>query len=96
MIYSVKELKITYIGKIMSGTTMIVCVVLISVVFGTIYDMYKKHLAFKEKTLALNKTSFDEHEALKTEMHSLKERIQVLEKIVTDEGYSIKKEINGL
>lgn len=80
----------------MSGTTMIVCVVFISVVFGTIYDMYKKHLAFKEKTLSLNKASSDENEALKTQMNNLKERVQILEKIVTDEGYAIKKEINGL
>lgn len=38
----------------MTGTTMIVLIVFISVGFGVMYDMYKKHLEFKEKTFNLN------------------------------------------
>ncbi|WP_448250309.1 hypothetical protein [Thalassotalea agariperforans] len=80
----------------MSGQTMVVCIVLITVVFGTLFDMYKKHLAFKEKMLKHNQASDADNEQLKQQVTNLESRIQVLEKIVTDEGYSIKKEINGL
>lgn len=80
----------------MNGQTMVVCIVFISVVFGTIYDMYKKHLTFKEKMLKHNQSTDNENIQLKKHVSLLEERIQVLEKIVTDEGYNIKKEINGL
>lgn len=80
----------------MTGTTMIVLIVLISVTFGTLYDMYKKHLAFKEKTLAQSHASTAEQETLKAEIKQLTERVTVLERIVTDEGYQLKKEINEL
>jgi len=39
----------------MSGTTMVVLIVLISVGSGVIYDMYKKHLEFKSRTLKNSK-----------------------------------------
>jgi hypothetical protein len=41
----------------MSGTVMVVLIVFISVGFGVIVDMYKKHLEFKAKTLDNNSQS---------------------------------------
>ena len=80
----------------MTGTTMVVLIVLISVGFGVIYDMYQKHLSFKERTMKYNQQSSEESSAMKQQITKLEERIQVLEKIVTDEGYNVSKEINNL
>jgi len=80
----------------MTGTSMVVLIVLISVGFGVMYDMYKKHLEFKEKTLNLNQQNDDKNESLKQKVIQLEQRVQVLEKIVTDEGYSVQKDINNL
>lgn len=80
----------------MSGTTMVVLIVFISVGFGVMYDMYQKHLKFKERTLHLNQKTNDENAALQAQVKDLTERVQVLEKIVTDEGYNVQKEINNL
>lgn len=78
----------------MSGTTMVV--VIICVVFGIMYEMYKKHLDFKAKTLNHNKTADEENNQLKQQVEKLTERVQILEKIVTDEGYQVQKDINNL
>ena len=80
----------------MSGTTMIVMIVFVSVGFGVIADMYNKHLRFKEKTLKHNQASDAQSEELKQQVSELTERVQVLEKIVTDEGYQVAKDINKL
>ena len=80
----------------MSGTSMVVLIVLISVGFGVIYDMYKKHLEFKERTLNHNSKSEEKNIQLRKQVATLEERVQVLEKIVTDEGYSVQKDINNL
>ncbi|PAJ74163.1 hypothetical protein CJF42_11790 [Pseudoalteromonas sp. NBT06-2] len=80
----------------MTGTTMIVLIVFISVGFGVMYDMYKKHLEFKEKTFNLNQQNDLKNESLEQKITTLEHRIQVLEKIVTDEGYSVQKDINNL
>lgn len=80
----------------MSGTAMVVAIVFISVGFGVMYDMYKKHLEFKERTLNHNSQSDEQAINMRKQVKVLEERVQVLEKIVTDEGYSVKKEINNL
>lgn len=80
----------------MTGTTMIVLIVFISVGFGVMYDMYKKHLEFKEKTFNLSQENDKKNETLEQKVTILENRIQVLEKIVTDEGYSVQKDINNL
>lgn len=80
----------------MTGTTMIVLIVFISVGFGVMYDMYKKHLEFKEKTFILSQENDKRNESLEQKVTILEKRIQVLEKIVTDEGYSVQKDINNL
>ena len=80
----------------MSGTAIVVAIVFISVGFGVMYDMYKKHLEFKERTLNHNSQSDEQAINMRKQVKILEERVQVLEKIVTDEGYSVKKEINNL
>ncbi len=80
----------------MSGTTMVVLIVLISVGSGVIYDMYKKHLEFKSRTLKDNKEANEHVAAVTKELVELKERVQTLEAIVTDASYSVKQEINKL
>ncbi|MEH6594788.1 MAG: hypothetical protein V7736_04470 [Colwellia polaris] len=80
----------------MSGTAMVVAIVFISVGFGVMFDMYKKHLEFKEKTLNNNSQTKEQAIAMMKQVQTLEERMQVLEKIVTDEGYDVKKEINKL
>lgn len=78
----------------MSGTTMVVAIV--CVVCGIIYKMFNKHLEFKAETESHNKTSDDQNNLLKQQIDKLTERVQVLEKIVTDEGYQVQKDINNL
>jgi hypothetical protein len=78
----------------MSGTTMVV--VIVCVVFGVMYEMYKKHIEFKTKTLKHSKTADEESSQLRQQVEKLTERVQVLEKIVTDEGYQVQKDINNL
>jgi len=71
-------------------------IIIVCVVFGIIYKMYNKHLEFKANTLNPNKTSDKESEQLKKQVEKLTERVQVLEKITTDEGYQVQKDINNL
>ncbi|MBQ4835982.1 MULTISPECIES: hypothetical protein [Pseudoalteromonas] len=76
----------------MSGTTMVFLIVLVSVGFGVISDLYSKYLK-ANKLSGLNKQESDQ---LKNEIAQLKDRVAVLEKIVTDEGYQVDKEIKSL
>ena len=80
----------------MSGTTMVVLIVFISVGFGVLYDMYKKHLKFKEKALNQSASSAQQNVELEKKITTLEQRVVVLEKIVTDEGYQVQQEINKL
>jgi len=78
----------------MSGTTMIV--IIVSIVFGVLYKMYNKHLEFKAKTIAHNHDTDGKNDELSKTVQALSERVQVLEAIVTDEGYQVQKDINKL
>jgi ABC-type lipoprotein release transport system permease subunit len=80
----------------MSGTTMIVLIVLISVGSGVIYDMYKKHLEFKHKVQVNNLDAHKQLAEVTAQVTELKQRVQTLEAIVTDSSYSVKQEINKL
>lgn len=80
----------------MSGTTMIVLIVLISVGSVVIYDMYKKHLEFKHR-MQNNNSDANKHLAeVSAQVQALKERVQTLETIVTDSSFDVKQEINKL
>lgn len=79
----------------MQGTTMVVIIVFISVGFSVLGSMHKRHIAFKNKML--NKENTDaENNDLQQHIRQLETRVEILEKIVTDEGYDIQKEINRL
>ncbi|TMS81889.1 hypothetical protein [Pseudoalteromonas sp. S554] len=80
----------------MSGTTMIVLIVLISVGSGVVYDMYKKHLEFKHKMQNNNSDAHKQLAETKAEVVALRERVQTLEAIVTDSNFNVKQEINKL
>ncbi|WP_440055687.1 hypothetical protein ACSLBF_05955 [Pseudoalteromonas sp. T1lg65] len=76
----------------MSGTTMVFLIVLIVVGGGIVSEIYKKRLDLKKHLAKSSK----EDEALKAELSALKKRIEVLEQLVTDEGYQLKKDIQNL
>lgn len=78
----------------MNGTTMVV--VIVCVVCGIIYKMFNRHLEFKAETETYNQKSDENNNKLKKQVNQLTERVQVLEKIVTDEGYQVQKDINNL
>ncbi len=80
----------------MSGTTMIVLIVLISVGSGVLYDMYKKHLEFKHKMKNNNSDAHKQLAETNAQVLALKERVQTLEAIVTDSSFNVKDEINKL
>ncbi|MGA4606091.1 hypothetical protein CBQ28_11950 [Pseudoalteromonas sp. GCY] len=76
----------------MSGTTMVFLIVLISVGGGILSEMYKRRLEYKK----LDSQSQKERDQLHAELNALKSRVAILEQIVTDEGYQVKKDINNL
>lgn len=76
----------------MSGTTMVFLIVLVSVGFGVFSEIYKTKLELKKHSSKGDK-DIDE---LKAEVALLRGRIEVLEKVVTDDGYQVTKEINRL
>lgn len=80
----------------MDKYTMVVAIVAITVTFGFLYDVYKKHMQYKEKQLNHKNYTSNENSALKVQVSKLESRIEILERIVTDEGYQVKKEINNL
>ncbi len=80
----------------MSGTAMVVAIVFISVGFGVLSSMYSQYIKFKSRSIK-NDAQLDAKFADMEKAHAeLKERIKVLETIVTDEGYRVKKEISNL
>ncbi|TPH14695.1 hypothetical protein [Litorilituus lipolyticus] len=74
----------------------VMVIVIVSVIFGVLYEMYKKHLEFKSKTLKYNQENDEQNNELKHQVEQLTKRVQTLEKIVTDEGYQVQKDINNL
>ena len=78
----------------MNGTTMVV--VIVCVVSWIVFKMFNRHLEFKAETMALNTDPNGKVDELIKEVLVLKERVQVLETIVTDEGYQVQKDINKL
>ncbi|UTV30667.1 hypothetical protein [Photobacterium atrarenae] len=70
-------------------------IIIVAIVFISI--MFKRYLDHQLKIKALE----SEHQTrslgeMKQEMKALKERVEVLEKIVTDSGYQLNNEINRL
>lgn len=69
----------------------VLLIVLVSIVGGLVYSAYETHM--KAKTKMLNSKPNRETEL---EIQQLKERVEVLEKIITDEKYQLRSEINSL
>jgi len=78
----------------MNSTTMVV--VIACVVSVVLYKMFNKHLEFKVKTIEHNNNADDKTDELIKEIQALNKRIQVLESVVTEEGYQVQKDINKL
>ena len=68
-------------------------VVIVAIVFGT--KAWRDHMRFKEMR-ANDRASDVEFERMANEVARLKERVRVLEKIVTDDDHRLKEEISRL
>lgn len=73
----------------MATSTLII--VIVSVVGGLLYAAYEQWVK-----LQVSKNASNVDEKTQQTIDELKQRIEVLEKIVTDEKYSLKSEINAL
>lgn len=71
--------------------TSIMVIVIVSIIGGLLYSAYEQHVK-----LQLKKQNNKVDEQLLAELNALKERVAVLEKIVTDEKYDLRNEINNL
>lgn len=71
--------------------TSLMVVIIVSIVGGLLYSAYEQHVK-----LQLKKQNNKVDEQLLAELNELKERVAVLEKIVTDEKYDLRNEINNL
>jgi len=69
----------------------ILLIVIVSIVGGLVYSAYEQHVKLKIST---QKNQHDDS-TLAT-IAELQERVQVLEKIVTDEKYNLHHEISAL
>ena len=61
-------------------------VVGVPVIFGVLGDMYKRHLKFRERAMEL----------MSAQTERLEQRMQVLERIITDRGLELSDEIERL
>ena len=72
-------------------------VVGIPVIAGVLGDAYKRHLKFKEKQLELMSAQTAEKAAqYAAHTERLEQRMQVLERIITDRGLELSDEIERL
>ncbi|MCG2838027.1 hypothetical protein L6J37_14405 [Photobacterium sp. WH77] len=67
---------------------------IIAIIFGAL--IVQQYLRLQAKQKDRERLASQEAEALKAEMTELRERLSVLEKIVTDKGYQIKEDIEKL
>ena len=70
----------------------ILMIVIVSVVGGLLYSAYEKYMDYKTKLLKSKNNSNVSQE----QIDELRERVAVLEKIVTDEKYNLRSEIDAL
>ncbi|MFZ5610349.1 MAG: hypothetical protein ACOY99_12160 [Pseudomonadota bacterium] len=74
-----------------------VVVIGIPVVFGTLADVYKRHIRHKERALELQASLATENsETWRARVERLEQRVRVLERIVTDKGHHLAEEIEKL
>ncbi|NMP17696.1 hypothetical protein [Thalassotalea sp. Y01] len=66
-------------------------IIVITVVYG-IFEYLKQRQKFQQERIKHEKVTGD----LESELTNIKQRLVVLEKIVTDKGYDLKQEIDDL
>lgn len=71
--------------------TSVMVIAIVSIVGGLLYAAYEQHVK-----LQMKKQNTKVDGKVQQELDALKERVAVLEKIVTDEKYNLKKEIDSL
>jgi alkyl hydroperoxide reductase subunit AhpC len=72
-------------------------VVVVPVIATTIADIYKRHLKFREKQLeAIGYETAEKAARYAAQTERLEQRVQVLERIVTDRGIDVASEIEKL
>ncbi|WP_120512770.1 hypothetical protein [Photobacterium salinisoli] len=67
---------------------------IIAIIFGAL--IVQQYLRLQAKQKDRERLASQEADALRAEMTELRERLSVLEKIVTDKGYQIKEDIEKL
>ncbi|QUJ69573.1 hypothetical protein KDD30_22785 (plasmid) [Photobacterium sp. GJ3] len=67
---------------------------IIAIIFGAL--IVQQYLRLQAKQQEKDRLASREAEALREEMAELKARVSVLEKIITDKGYQVKEDIEGL
>ena len=74
-----------------------VIVVAVPVIASTIADIYKRNLKFREKQLeAMGRDTAERAARYAAHTERLEQRVQVLERIVTDKGIDVAAEIEAL
>lgn len=72
-------------------------VVGIPVIFGVLGDVYKRHLKFKERQLEhMGAQTAEKAAQYAAHTERLEQRVQVLERIITDRGIEVADEIERL
>lgn len=71
--------------------TSVMTIAIVSIVGGLLYAAYEQYVK-----LQMKKQNAKVDDKLLDEINVLKERVAVLEKIITDEKYDLKKEIDSL
>lgn len=71
--------------------TSVAVIAIVSIVGGLLYAAYEQHVKLK-----LGKQASEADKKTLAEIDELKARIEVLEKIVTDDKYQLKQEIEQL
>ncbi|MFC3032224.1 hypothetical protein ACFOEE_06815 [Pseudoalteromonas fenneropenaei] len=79
----------------MAGTTMVFLIVAICVISGVFGEVLKRFIEYKKLQQNQNFNAAG-NEQLNKEIAELKARVQVLEQIVTDEGYQVKQQFKSL
>jgi hypothetical protein len=74
----------------MSGPEAIAIAVVLPVLLVALAEMYKRHVAFKERKLELVASEATE------QVKQLEQRMRVLERIATDKGVDVAQQIESL
>lgn len=69
----------------------VLTIVLVSIIGGLLYAAYEQHVK-----LQISKNNNQQDPETQQQIAALKDRIEVLEKIVTDDSYNLNKEIDSL